>query len=73
MKTKVTLRQSIENLSRLNTHGSYTERIRQLWNEYDALVAVKTKTTTRVNIKDTPEELEAKIQFYLDPNFNIKD
>jgi len=72
MKTKVTLRQSIENLSRLNTHGSYTERIRQLWNEYDDLMAVKTKTT-RVDVKYSPEELEAITQFYLDPNFNTKD
>jgi len=72
MKTKVTLRQSIENLSRLNIHGSYTEQIRQLWNEYDALMNVKTKTT-RVDVKDTPEEVEAITHFYLDPNFNTKD
>ena len=72
MKTKVTLIQSIENLSRLNTHGSYTEKIRQLWSEYDALMSVKTKTT-RVDVKDTPEQLEAITQFYLDPNFNTKD
>lgn len=72
MKTKVTLRQSIENLSRLNTHGSYTERIRQLWTEYDDFIAVKTKTT-RVDVKHTQEDLEAITHFYLDPNFNTKD
>ena len=72
MKTKVTLRQSIENLSRLNTHGRYTERIRQLWNEYDDLMAVKTKKRT-VDVKDTPEDIEAITQFYLDRNFNTKD
>ena len=66
MKTKIELQQAINNLTRMNGHGSYTKRIAEYQNQLDNYPET---TTTRSTVTYTPEELKL-IPFWLKDNIN---
>lgn len=70
MKTKIELTQAINNLTRLNPSGCYTNRINALKNQLDNYPK---STTTVKTVVHSQEEKEAIMLFNLHPDYYITE
>lgn len=70
MKSKVVLKQAIANLTRMNGHGSYTEKIAEYQRQLDNYPECKTITT---EVKYSEEEIKFIPAFLKDGRFSITE
>lgn len=70
MTTKVVLKQKIHNLTLLNKHGQYTEKIAEYQRQLDNYPESKTITT---EVKYSEEEIKCIQEFLKDVRFSITE
>lgn len=72
MKTKIELKQAINNLTRMNRYGTYTDKIIQYQMQLKALEEIPNRQNATTVIHSEEDRLAIE-GFCLDKRFNLKD